>query len=55
MDKGLGDTLARVFKQFNIDQMAKKVAKAAGKEDCGCSKRQQTLNEKFPYKNDKQK
>jgi hypothetical protein len=49
-NKGLGDTLANVFKQFKIDQMAKKVAQAAGKEDCGCKKRQEMLNEKFPYK-----
>jgi hypothetical protein len=51
MSKGLGDTLENVFKQFKIDQMAKKVAKiTTGKEDCGCEKRKQTLNEKFPYK-----
>jgi ribosome maturation protein Sdo1 len=50
MSKGLGDTLENVFKQFKIDQIAKKVAKiTTGKEDCGCEKRKQMLNERFPY------
>jgi hypothetical protein len=53
MNKGLGDTLEKVFKQFKIDQIAKKTAKAVGKEDCGCEQRKQKLNELFPYKNDK--
>jgi hypothetical protein len=34
--KGLGDTIA-------------KLAKAVGKSDCGCNKRQDTLNRVFPY------
>lgn len=55
MDKGLGDTLANVFKQYEIDKLAQKVAKAAGKDDCGCKKRQEKLNELFPYKNAKKK
>ena len=55
MDQGLGDTSAKVFKQYNIDKLAQKVAKAAGKEDCGCEKRQEKLNEMFPYKNAKKK
>jgi hypothetical protein len=47
---GLGDTIASVTKATGIDKVAKFVAKAAGKEDCGCKKRQDKLNKKFPYR-----
>lgn len=47
---GLGDTIAKFTKITRIDQLAELTAKAVGKEDCGCKKRQQMLNEKFPYK-----
>lgn len=48
--EGLGDTIASVTKATGIDKVAKFVAKAAGKEDCGCKKRQEKLNSKFPYR-----
>ena len=48
--KGLGDTIAEFTKVTGLDRIADRVAKAAGKEDCGCKKRQETLNKKFPYK-----
>lgn len=48
--KGLGDTIASFTKTTGLDKIADRVAKAAGKEDCGCKKRQETLNKKFPYK-----
>jgi hypothetical protein len=51
--KGLGDTIAKVTKATGIDKVAEGVAKAMGKEDCGCGKRQEKLNEMFPYKNTK--
>lgn len=51
--KGLGDTVAAITKRLAIDKLAKAVAKAAGKEDCGCSKRQETLNNMFPYNSDR--
>lgn len=47
--KGLGDTIAKVTKALGIDVAAEKVAKAAGKEDCGCKRRQEKLNELIPY------
>jgi len=47
--KGLGDTIAKVTHAVGLDKVAEAVAKAAGKEDCGCSKRQQKLNDMFPY------
>lgn len=49
-DKGLGDTVNRISKRTKLDILAEKLAKAAGKEDCGCKKRQEFLNKKFPYK-----
>jgi len=48
--KGLGDTVAAITKQLAIDKLAKAVAKVAGKEDCGCDKRQAVLNKVFPYR-----
>ena len=48
--KGLGDTIAKLTEALGIDKVAESVAQAMGKEDCGCKKRQQTLNDMFPYK-----
>ncbi len=48
--KGLGDTIAKVTHAVGLDKVAETVANAVGKEDCGCSKRRQKLNELFPYK-----
>ena len=48
--KGLGDTIAEFTKVTGLDKIAERVAKAAGKEDCGCNKRRETLNKKFSYK-----
>lgn len=48
--RGLGDVIAKVAKLTTMDKVAKFVAKAAGKEDCGCSERQDTLNKRFPFK-----
>jgi len=46
--KGLGDTIAKITKVTGIKKVVDKVAKATGK-DCGCDKRQETLNRFFPY------
>ena len=43
--KGLGDTIAKVTKATGIDKAVKFVAG----EDCGCSERQEKLNELFSY------
>jgi len=48
--KGLGDTVAKFTHVTGVDRLAEQVAKLAGKEDCGCKKRQEQLNNKFPYK-----
>ena len=48
--KGLGDTIKKITSATKIDKLAKKIAKAVGKDDCGCDKRQEKLNKMFPYK-----
>jgi hypothetical protein len=47
-DKGFGDTLARIFTATGV----KAVVEAVAGNDCGCSKRQEALNELIPYKKD---
>lgn len=49
--QGLGDTVAKIAELLKLDKVANKIAEVAGKKDCGCKKRQQTLNEMFPYNN----
>ena len=46
--KGLGDTIAKITEATGIKKVVQTVAKATGK-DCGCGKRQDTLNRLFPY------
>jgi len=48
--KGLGDTVAKITKATGIKKVVEKVSKTVGK-DCGCAKRQETLNRFFPYNN----
>jgi hypothetical protein len=49
--KGLGDTIEKITHFFCLDKLAKKIAKAFGKEDCGCTRRRDKLNELIPYEN----
>ena len=46
--KGLGDTIAKITKATGIKKVVETVSKAVDK-DCGCDKRQETLNRFFPY------
>jgi len=48
--KGLGDTIAKVTHAVGLDKVAENIAHSMGKEDCGCNKRRQKLNDLFPYK-----
>jgi len=48
--KGLGDTVAKITKATGIKKVVDTVAKTV-KKDCGCAKRQETLNRFFPYNN----
>ena len=54
-NEGLGDTIADITELLKIDKMVKSVTKALGIEDCGCTRRQERLNEMFPYKKDEEK
>ena len=47
--RGLGDTIEKITKATGIKKVVETVSKATGK-DCGCKKRQEALNKKFPYK-----
>jgi hypothetical protein len=47
--QGLGDTIEKITTATGIKKVVNKVAEATGK-DCGCSKRKDTLNRAFPYK-----
>ena len=46
--KGLGDTVEMITKATGIDMIVKKTVG----NDCGCDKRKEILNKKFPYKKD---
>ena len=48
--RGLGDTVAKITKATGIKKVVDTVAKTV-KKDCGCGKRQDTLNRLFPYNN----
>ncbi len=48
--KGLGDLVANITYFTGIDSAVKKITKAVGFSDCGCSKRREQLNELFPFK-----
>ena len=45
--KGLGDSIAKLTQATGI----KKVVDTVTKGDCGCNKRQDSLNRMFPYDN----
>lgn len=51
--RGLGDTIAKLTHFTGVDKLADKVAKAFGKDDCGCERRRNKLNEIIPYKKNK--
>lgn len=48
--KGFGDTVEKVAHSLKLDIVAEKIARATGKDDCGCKKRKEALNKQFPYK-----
>ena len=48
--KGLGDTVAKITKATGIKKVVDTASKIV-KKDCGCGKRQNTLNRLFPYNN----
>ena len=50
--KGLGDTIAKITTATGIKKVVDTIADATG-TDCGCSARQQKLNEMVPYETKK--
>jgi len=46
--KGLGDTIEKITKATGIKKVVEEVSKKTGKS-CGCKKRKEALNKKFPY------
>ena len=48
--KGLGDTVAKITKATGIKKVVDTVVEVTGK-DCGCDKKQESLNKLFPYNN----
>jgi len=48
--KGLGDSIERFTKATGIKSLIQMGNKAVGKKGCGCNKRKEALNKKFPYK-----
>jgi hypothetical protein len=47
--RGLGDTIKMITKSTGVDYIVKAASKALD-VDCGCDKRQESLNKKVPYK-----
>ena len=48
--KGLGDTIEKITQATGIKKLSQVVSRVI-KKDCGCGKRKEFLNKKFPYKN----
>jgi hypothetical protein len=51
--KGLGDTIEKITTATGVKAVVEKVAKIAGKDDCGCAARRDALNRAFPYDKNK--
>lgn len=47
--KGLGDTIAKFTHYTGIAKAVEVVTEALGIEDCGCNRRQESLNAKYSY------
>lgn len=47
--KGLGDTIEKITKATGLKSLTELVSDLTGK-NCGCQKRKEALNNRFPYK-----
>ena len=47
--KGLGDSIEKITTATGVKKVVEKISAVTGKE-CGCKKRRDFLNKKFPYK-----
>ena len=51
--KGLGDSIEKITKATGVKSFVQVLANngiLGKKKDCGCNKRKEALNKKFPYK-----
>ena len=48
--EGLGDTIEKITQSSGIKTLVEKTTEKVGISDCGCQKRKEYLNKKFPYK-----
>ena len=48
--KGLGDSIEKITKITGIRTLFQLGGKYVSKNGCGCDKRKEALNKKFPYK-----
>ena len=48
--KGLGDSIEKITKVTGIKNLVQAGNRAIGRKGCGCNKRRDTLNKRFPYK-----
>lgn len=48
--EGFGDVIAKITHRLGLAKIAEDIAHLAGKEDCGCERRRQQLNELIPFK-----
>ena len=48
--RGLGDSIEKITRVTGLKSLTEIAAKAIGLKDCGCNKRKEELNKKFPYK-----
>ena len=48
--KGLGDTVQKITDATGISALTNMLQKNGVIKDCGCNKRKEKLNKKFPYK-----
>jgi hypothetical protein len=53
--RGLGDTVDKITTATGIKKVVHPVAKAVGKDDCGCEERRKRMNKAFPYNNNEKK
>ena len=48
--KGLGDSVENFTKSTGLKSLMEISMGMMGKKDCGCNKRREWLNKRFPYK-----
>ena len=48
--RGLGDSIEKFTKATGIKSLVQMGNRAVKKTGCGCDKRRETLNKRFPYK-----